>query len=390
MKFLRFKSNSDRDRTGRYDRVCVVQVGDRHTELLGYFLSHFAESEVDLVHRFESQYSYIGFYERLLGNRFARVLREYDHKTTYDLVILLTSNEAPMFRVTLRKRIKRLLGSVGLLAPSMHIWMGLKKRLAKRPDGSPPPGARRTHAVVNPTGRSTLFRNSRQTIAICHLLQNMTTECRNLAFSPLVRQLPWLLPVTAGLPIRSASARERTICCMGLLEERYYQIIPELARAMPDTTFRLFVRQAHPKCMALLSPLANVAVAIGEGTDSMMEYLASSRYLLILDHEESRYRQDRLSGAIPLGLNLAVPMVMSSELAQLYDIRAGVVTYPGTPDAGLAQRLASITPAEYERLVADMVVERTRMAQVASQRFSEFLRGEGDHEREPALARANA
>ena len=34
----------------------------------------------------------------------------------------------------------------------------------------------------------------------------------------------------------------------------------------------------------------------------MMDYLATSRYLLVLDHAESRYRKDRLSGAIPLGL----------------------------------------------------------------------------------------
>ena len=83
-------------------------------------------------------------------------------------------------------------------------------------------------------------------------------------------------------------------------------------------------------------------------------------------------------------------MVMSSELARLYDIRAGVVTYQGTPDKDLAQTLASITADQYEQLVADMVAERTRMAQVASQRFSEFLRAEGDDEREPAVARVRA
>ena len=108
---------NDRSGSKRYDKVCVVQVGDRHTELLGYFLSYFRDSEVDLVHRFESQYSYVKFFERSLGKRFARVLREFDRKTRYDLVVLLTSNEAPMFRITLRKRIKRVLGTIGLLAP---------------------------------------------------------------------------------------------------------------------------------------------------------------------------------------------------------------------------------------------------------------------------------
>jgi hypothetical protein len=204
----------------------------------------------------------------------------------------------------------------------------------------------------------------------------------------LVRGLPWLLPVMTGLPTRGADARTPTICCMGLLEERYYQIIPELARALPDTTFRLFVRQADPACTALLALHPNVVVSVGESTDSMMECLTASRYLLILDHDDCRYRHDRLSGAIPFGLNLTVPMVMSNELAAIYDIRAGVVGYRGTPDAGLAQRLVAITPAEYQQLVADMVVERARMARLAATRFDRFLQGEDLDERAPIVASA--
>ena len=46
------------------------------------------------------------------------------------------------------------------------------------------------------------------------------------------------------------------------------------------------------------------------------------------------------------------------------------------------QLLEALPADQYEQLVADMVAERTRMAQVASPRFSEFLRAEGDDERE--------
>ncbi len=380
MKLPLLDSFSNRSPPERYDRICIVQVGDRHTELLGYFLEYFAASEIDFVHRFHSQYSYIDFFERSLGKRFARVLREYDRKARYDLVVFLTSGEAPMFRVTLRKRFKRVLASIGLLEPCMRLWMHLKERRAQRREPQmPTSGDAAISAVEAPiirTARRPLFRNSRQTVAICHIRQHATSECRNFALTPLVRQLPWLLPVMTGLPTISADARNATICCMGLLEERYYQIIPELARALPDKTFRLFVRQIDPICAALLAPHPNVVVSVGEGTDSMMECVASSLYLLILDHDDCRYRHDRLSGAIPFGLNLTVPMVMSNELAAVYDIRAGIVGYRATPDVALAQRLASITPAEYRRLVDAMVVERARLAHVAATRFDRFLHGE--------------
>ena len=105
----------------------------------------------------------------------------------------------------------------------------------------------------------------------------------------------------------------------------------------------------------------------------MMAHLASSRFLLILDHADSRYRKDRLSGAIPFGLNLAVPMVMPSELATLYDIQAGIVCYDGTPGADLVARLASITPGDYRALVAKMLTERERVARLGAKRLSEFL-----------------
>jgi hypothetical protein len=160
---------------------------------------------------------------------------------------------------------------------------------------------------------------------------------------------------------------------MGLLEERYYQIIPALARALPDHEFRLFVREAHPACVDALAGLSNVIVAVGVGTDAMMDYLATSRYLLVLDHAESRYRKDRLSGAIPFGLNLAVPMIMSRQLAGLYDIRGGVVTYDDVPDADLAERLSTIDAEAYRALVADALAERNRLAQHAAEQFFAFL-----------------
>jgi hypothetical protein len=121
----------------------------------------------------------------------------------------------------------------------------------------------------------------------------------------------------------------------------------------------------------------------------MMAYLAASRFLLILDHAESRYRKDRLSGAIPFGLNLAVPMVMSQELAALYDIRAGVVSYADAPDEHLVARLSSITPEGYRALVAETLAERDRMARVADERFDDFLQPDASRELEPPLAHAS-
>jgi hypothetical protein len=365
--------NSSDQNPHTYDSVCLVQLGDRHTELLGFFLSYFASAEIDLVHRFRSDYSYVDYFERSLSKSFHRVLPEFDRRKRYGLVVLLTSNEAPLFRVTLRKRIKRLLSDLGFGGPALRLWLATKGAINKLSGSRVRNGEAPIAKAINPARPSTLFKNSAQTIAICHLAQNVTTECRNLAFSPLLQPLPWLLPVLTGLPTVAADERKPTICCMGLLEERYYQIIPELARAMPDTEFRLFVRQTHPDCMAKLQDSSNVVVVVGEGTDSMMAHLASSRFLLILDYADSRYRKDRLSGAIPFGLNLGVPMVMSSQLAALYDIRAGVVSYDDAPGTALVNRLSTITPEEYRGLVSDALGERERMARVAAERFAEFL-----------------
>jgi hypothetical protein len=243
-----------------------------------------------------------------------------------------------------------------------------QRRLPARADALLPHGQPKLASHRKP-----LFENSRETIALCHLMPRVTNECRNLALSPLLRPLPWLLPVFTELPTVSADERRATICSMGLLEERYYEIIPALARAMPDVELRLFVREIPPECMALLVGLPNVVVAVAESTNAMMAYFATTRFLLILDHPESRYRKDRLSGAIPLGFNLGVPMVMSRQLAALHDIRGGVVTYDDTPDADLGERMAAITPVAYRALVEDVLAERSRLARLAAHRFDAFL-----------------
>lgn len=349
-------------------------MGDRHTELLGFFLSRFANSKIDLVHRHVSDYSSIGYFERELGLGFHRVLAEYDRRERYDLVVLLTSNEAPLLRVTLRKRVRRALGKIGLEQSARRLWLAGKHRVVPPPEASQSPGGERPpDPDLQRRYRTPLFRNTRQMIAICHVPRYHTAECPNLALSPLLKPLPWLLPVFEDLPVRDADARRPTVCCMGLLEERYYQIIPTLARALPDHEFRLFVRAAHPTCVEALAGLPNVNIAVGVGTDEMMEYLATSRYLLVLDHPEGRYRKDRLSGAIPIGLNLAVPMVMSQQLADLYEIRDGVVTYDDVPDDELAERMSQIDAEAYRALIADTLAERSRLAQLGEERLLAFL-----------------
>ena len=358
-----------------YRSVCLVQHGDRHTELLGFFLAYFPDARIDLVHRDSSQYTYIGYFERSLGLRFRRVLPEYDRRAHYDLVVLLSSDEAPMFRITVRKRVRRLLEGIGLEQLATRISIGMKERRQRRVDAQT--ATHELPLIGEPKKRpyrTPLFKNTRQTIALCHLAPRVTNECPNIALSPLLHALPWLLPVFDGLPTTNVDERRATICSMGLLEERYYQIIPTLARAMPHVELRLFVRTSHPECMALFAGIPNIVVVTGESTDTMMRYLTTSRFLLILDHAESRYRKDRLSGALPFGFNLGVPMVMSRQLAALNDIRGGVLTYDDIPDDDLVARMASMTPDAYRALVDDTLAERTRLARVAAQRFTGFLR----------------
>ena len=358
-----------------YRNVCLIQIGDRHTETLGFFLDYFANSEVTLVHRDASPYSYVCYFEQSLGKRFARICQEYDRTSRYDLAVLITSGEERLFYIPLRKRVRQALESLGLGAPVNGLW-SLYKNARRSAGGGALAANGRTASVpapeVLPSPRRSLLPNSRQTIAICHLRQHMAAKCRNLALSPLLEPIPWLLPVV-NLPTSKVEARSRSMCCMGLLEERYHQLIPDIARAMPDTVVRLFARRVDASCRALLADLPNVVIAAGEPTDSMMEHVAGSRFLLILDHPESRYRKDRLSGAIPFGLNLAVPMVMSRQLADLYGIRAGVVTYDDVPGPALVQRLASMTDAEYRVIVEELAAERDRIGELARRTFTGFL-----------------
>ena len=63
MTDLKPKRIADRSSPQRCEKVCIVQVRERHTALLGYFLSYFLQRDVELVHRFEPKYSYVLFFE---------------------------------------------------------------------------------------------------------------------------------------------------------------------------------------------------------------------------------------------------------------------------------------------------------------------------------------
>ena len=94
--------------------------------------------------------------------------------------------------------------AIGLEPLAMKIWFAFKHRGRGRPPPASPAQAASTNDMeaVEPAKapyQTPLLKNSRQTIALCHIKPHATNECPNLALSPLLHPLPWLLPVFTGL-----------------------------------------------------------------------------------------------------------------------------------------------------------------------------------------------
>jgi len=97
----------------------------------------------------------------------------------------------------------------------------------------------------------------------------------------------------------------------------------------------------------------------GLSTEKMIEKLKDVKFILPLSKQGGWFYWQRLTGTIPLAVNLNIPMVMDRKLSEIYGIEEGCILYESRISE-VMDRLICLTDEEYYRLVEGVVMYKKR------------------------------
>lgn len=99
----------------------------------------------------------------------------------------------------------------------------------------------------------------------------------------------------------------------------------------------------------------HIQVHSGLTTEKMMEKLKEVKFIWPLSKQGGWFYWQRLTGAIPLAINLNMPLVIDKKLAKIYEMESCCLTYNKNLTE-IMDEVLSIKPEKYFKLVENAVI----------------------------------
>jgi hypothetical protein len=109
----------------------------------------------------------------------------------------------------------------------------------------------------------------------------------------------------------------------------------------------------------------NIKFFPGLSTDKMIEKLKEVKFILPLTQKDGWFYWQRLTGTIPLSINLNIPLIMDKKLAKIYNLEDCGLLYENKISEILDQ-IVSISEEKYYNLIENIVIYKKK--QVSNQR----------------------
>lgn len=288
--------------------VCFIQVANYHTEILGVFMHLLKQHNLYLYHPHTqtSNFSYLQHYEKALQVKVNTVRVVVPSK--YDIIIFLTAREAPQFRQINRKH------------------------------------------------------NHNKVRAICHCVGDITPQFHNVALSPLLK-LPFIVPFAPDQrsmvkALTTWPPRRLELVAIGWSSSNHahktYDQVETFMRQLPSMCFlTIFASRNVPAMSNKIKTLPRVKLIINAKANTLMAAAQRAHFILTLDKLGGFYHTQGLSGAVPIALRFAVPLLCTVKLASIYKLK-GALTYKRNLNE-CCEELSNMTLTTYQQLLAHMI-----------------------------------
>lgn len=273
-------------------RILIYENYDMHTEVMGNIIYNFLDYYIDIFHpHINSISNCIPYYEEILNKKINYVKEVNEDK--YKIIIVLTSYE------------------LGFIKPK----------------------------CIN------------KYIVINHENLNINNNFYNISLTPLVRSDFYILPIYNYININH---RENIICIIGSFynHQQDFNIIHKLISNFPLYKIYIFTRNIMDNVKNSYSVYTNCIICVSTDTRTMINIIRKSKFIYTSNkniYTELDNDGGRLTGAIPLGLNNNVPLIMTKRLNNIYNL-TGVLLYEND-FLELKEELLNLNEQKYNNLL---------------------------------------
>ena len=314
----------------------LVQLSKKHTEIFGSFLEIFIKNEWDFYIYYDKDddnYTFVNYYQKLFNTKFniraGKELMEY--KNAHDFYIFTSSADD----VRMDEYFKQ---------PSM----------------------------------------ANKCIFVNHQAPHWKPYMhKNILMSPVIKsseldkeQCATIVPIYREYKKLHSNPNQTIIAIVGAIHKQAKDInlLKDVLEkhAGKDFTFYIFMRRMDWKAVvqtnAFLKNNPHIQVHSGLTTEKMMEKLKEVKFIWPLSKQGGWFYWQRLTGAIPLAINLNMPLVIDKKLAKIYDMESCCILY-NKQLSEIMDEIIQLPKDKYFNLIENAVIYKKLIAKRNTKEF---------------------
>ena len=122
----------------------------------------------------------------------------------------------------------------------------------------------------------------------------------------------------------------------------------------------------------------NIKFYPGLSTDEIIEKLKEVKFILPLSKQDGWFYWQRLTGTIPLAINLNIPLIMDKKLSKIYNLDNCSLLYE-TEITEILESIMTISEEDYYKIVENIVIYKKKQASNNRKQFLDLCMAKSDY-----------
>lgn len=195
---------------------------------------------------------------------------------------------------------------------------------------------------------------------------------KNILMSPVIdspelrqQKSSYIIPFYKSYDKMHANKDQNNFAIIGAVrphqKDKDLSLLLELLEKYPDENYKIFVfmRKMDWRVISRRHPFLknnpHIEFYPGLSTEKMIEKLKHVKFVLPLSKQNGWFYWQRLTGTIPLAINLNMPLIMDKKLAQIYNLEKASITYEKSL-CEILNKVLNIKQEDYYKLIENIVI----------------------------------
>lgn len=214
----------------------------------------------------------------------------------------------------------------------------------------------------------------------CIFIQHQAAHWRpymkwNILVSPVIKleqNHSYIVPTYKFYKKLHCNIKQTNLAIIGAVrphqKDKDLNILLDLLEKYPTENYKIYVfmRKMDWKVISNRNPFLknnpHILFFPGLSTEKMIEKLKEVKFILPLSKQEGWFYWQRLTGTIPLAVNLNIPMIMDRKLADIYGIHSGCLLYQNKISE-IMNKIMNISDDDYCKLIEGIVIYKREQYQ---------------------------